>query len=146
MQPLEGAGIKSWNHTTANDVRATPIAANIETKAPNKSWTDGKAQLGIWTVALYKRICLLQEPGQGKLKIPAMPLLVAQGHDWHILFISQASSSDNHGTVIWQKMDIGSTRNCFDAYKLLAVLHLIADWACSTWQPWFRTLVAWMDQ
>ena len=43
LQPVGKAGIKSWNHTTNNDVRSTPIAINIETKAPNKSWTDGKA-------------------------------------------------------------------------------------------------------
>lgn len=147
LQPLKGAGIKSWNHTTTSDVRSTPIAANIETKAPNKSWTDGKAQLGIWTAALHKRLSVLKEPGGGKLHIPAMPLLVAQGHDWHLLIISQHShSSDKGGTVIWQKIDIGNTRNCFDAYKLIAVIHLVADWAHTTWRPWFTKLIEWMDR
>ncbi|KAL8721439.1 MAG: hypothetical protein Q9225_001884 [Loekoesia sp. 1 TL-2023] len=147
LQPLPNAGIKSWNHTTTSDLRSTPIAVNIETKAPNKSWTDGKAQLGIWTATLFKRLLMLQEPGREELEIPAMPLLVAQGHDWHLLIIKkQPSSSARRGTVIWQKIDIGSTRSCFDCYKLLAILHLVADWAYTIWRPWFCELIEWMDR
>ncbi|KAI4111317.1 MAG: hypothetical protein LQ345_006824, partial [Seirophora villosa] len=121
LRPLPGAGIKSWNHTTTNDLRSNPIASSIETKAPNKSWTDGKAQLAIWTAAFHKRLAMLQKPGQsqGHLRIPAMPLLIAQGHDWHLLIVSRQPLSDNEDcseTIIWQKIDIGSTRNCFDAY------------------------------
>ncbi|KAL8960883.1 MAG: hypothetical protein Q9193_002485 [Seirophora villosa] len=149
LRPLPGAGIKSWNHTTTNDLRSNPIASSIETKAPNKSWTDGKAQLAIWTAAFHKRLAMLQKPGQGQghLPIPAMPLLIAQGHDWHLLIVSRQRLPDNEDcseTIVWQKIDIGSTRNCFDAYKLLAVLHVVADWAYTVWRPWFRELIAWM--
>ncbi|KAL8753879.1 MAG: hypothetical protein Q9199_004730 [Rusavskia elegans] len=147
LRPLPGAGIKSWNHTTTNDLRSNPIASSIETKAPNKSWTDGKAQLAIWTAALHKRLSLLQNPGQGYLQIPAMPLLIAQGHDWHLLIVSRQPQSDDEAgseTIIWQKIDVGSTRNCFAAYKLLAVLHVVADWAYTIWRPWFRELIGWM--
>ncbi|KAI4232922.1 MAG: hypothetical protein L6R40_007244 [Gallowayella cf. fulva] len=79
LRPLQGAGIKSWNHTTTNNLRTTPIAASIETKAPNKSWTDGKAQLAIWTATHHKRLSMLRKPGRDHLQIPAMPLLIAQG-------------------------------------------------------------------
>lgn len=145
LQPIKKAGVKSWNHTTSSNVRSTPIAVNVETKAPNKSWTDGKAQLGIWTTALHKRLSTLQKPGQERLKIPAMPLLVAQGHDWHMLILSQQTRFSNQlTTVIWQKIDIGNTRNCFDAYKLISVLHLVMDWAHTVWRPWFLELIGWM--
>ncbi|KAL8937485.1 MAG: hypothetical protein Q9216_004394 [Gyalolechia sp. 2 TL-2023] len=112
LRPLQGAGIKSWNHTTTNDLRSTPIASNIETKAPNKSWTDGKAQLAIWTAALHKRLSMLQQPGHVPDRIPAMPLLIAQGHEWHLLIVScQPQASDDAAgseTIIWQKIDMGS--------------------------------------
>lgn len=147
LLPLPGAGIKSWNHTTTDDLRSSPITSSIETKAPNKSWTDGKAQIAIWTSALHRRLSMLQNPGQDHLKIPAMPLLIAQGHDWHLLIVSRRAHSDDEsgpGTIIWQKIDVGSTRNCFDAFKLLAVLHVIADWAFTVWRPWFRELIGWM--
>ncbi|KAL8724616.1 MAG: hypothetical protein Q9166_007848 [cf. Caloplaca sp. 2 TL-2023] len=143
LLPLGKASVKSWNHTTTNDLRTTPIAANTETKAPNKSWTDGIAQLGIWTTALFKRLSMLQEPGCEPLRIPAMPLLIAQGHDWHLLIISQ--QPDKGGTVIWQKIDVGNTRNLFDTYKLIAVIHLVMSWAYTTWRPWFHGLIQWMD-
>ncbi|KAI4175729.1 MAG: hypothetical protein LQ348_006105 [Seirophora lacunosa] len=149
LRPLPGAGIESWNHTTTNDLRSNPIASSIETKAPNKSWTDGKAQLALWTAAFHKRLAMLQKPsqGQGHLRIPAMPLLIAQGHDWHLLIVSRQPLADNEDcseTIIWQKIDIGSTRNCFDAYKLIAVLHVVVDWAYTVWRPWFHKLIAWM--
>lgn len=146
LQPVGNAGIKSWNHTTNNDIRSTPIASNIETKAPNKSWTDGKAQIAIWTSALFKRLALLQQPGQGRLEIPAMPLLIAQGHDWHFFVVSQQLDPvlKKRTTTIWQKIDIGNTRNCFDAYKLIAVLHLVMEWAFKVWRPWFHDLIGWM--
>lgn len=153
LRPIGTARIKSWNHTTSNNVRSTPIASNIETKAPNKSWTDGKAQLAIWTLALLKRLFMLQQPGKERPKVPAMPLLIVQGHDWHIFIVSQqhqtdeeSPSSKKYATVIWQKIDIGNTRNCFDAYKLISVLHLVMDWAETVWRPWFLALIRWMTE
>lgn len=146
LLPVGNAGLKSWNHTTSNSVRSTPIASSIETKAPGKSWTDGKAQIAIWTAALFNRLALLQQPGQDYLEIQAMPLIIAQGHDWHFFVISQQLDpvSEKRTTIIWQKIDIGNTRNCFDAYKLIAVLHLVMEWAYNTWRPWFYDLIAWM--
>ncbi|KAL8767279.1 MAG: hypothetical protein Q9209_006171 [Squamulea sp. 1 TL-2023] len=146
LQTVGNAGIKSWNHSTSNGVRSTPIASNIETKAPGKSWTDGKAQVAIWTAALFKRLALLKQPGQGRLDIPAMPLLISQGHDWHFFVVSQQSNpaSKKRTTTIWQKIDIGNTRNCFDAYKLIAVLHRVMEWAFKVWRPWFHDLIRWM--
>ncbi|KAL9016619.1 MAG: hypothetical protein Q9185_006031 [Variospora sp. 1 TL-2023] len=151
LQPIGTASIKSWNHTTSAEIRSTPITISIETKAPNKSWTDGKAQIAIWTAALHKRLSMLQQPGQGSLDIPAMPLLIVQGHDWYLFVVSQQQQPSvpekkkrKITTVIWQKIDIGNTRNCFDAYKLLSVLHLVMDWAYRVWRPWFLELVRWM--
>ena len=142
LQPLEPADAKSWNHTTATNVRRTPIAVNIETKAPDKSWTDGKPQLAIWTSAFFKRLQKLAgDEAAANLSIPAMPLVIAQGHDWHLLIASHQLSPRNGRTVIWQKIDIGNTRNCFDTYKTIAVLHLVMQWAETTWRPWFHSLL-----
>ncbi|KAL8993079.1 MAG: hypothetical protein Q9169_006614 [Polycauliona sp. 2 TL-2023] len=146
LQTVGSAGLKSWNHTTKNDVRSTPIASSIETKAPYKSWTDGKAQIAIWSAALFRRLALLQQPGQGPLEVPAMPLLIAQGHDWHFFIVSQQMDpvSKERATIIWQKIDIGGTRSCFDTYKLIAVLHWVMEWATKVWCPWFEKLIYWM--
>ena len=137
LQLLATATVKSWNHTTANHVRQTPIAVNIETKASDKSWTDGKPQLVNWTGAPFKPLQkLVGDEVAASLRITALPLMIAQGHDWHFLIISHQLSREEGMTVIWQKIDIGSTRNCFDSYKILAVLHLVM-----TWRPWFYSLL-----
>ena len=143
LQPLAPATTKSWNHTTSNNVRQTPIAVNIETKASNKSWTDGKPQLAIWTSALFKRLQKLvsDEAAAANLRIPAMPLVIVQGHDWHLLIISHQLSPEEGRTIIWQKIDIGNTRSCFDTFKIVAVLHLALQWAETTWRPWFCSLL-----
>lgn len=125
-----------------------PIAVNIETKSPNKSWTDGKPQLAIWLSSLITRLRKLQDfrspmPGLADIEVPAMPVIIAQGHDWHALIVSQVKDRETgvRKTLVWQKLDIGSTRTCFDTYKVLAVLHYLTNWAEKTWRPWFHTLI-----
>ncbi|KAL8908301.1 MAG: hypothetical protein Q9171_005509 [Xanthocarpia ochracea] len=76
LSPLPGAPIKSWNHTMR--ARHNPIAINIETKSPMKSWTDGKPQIAIWTDAWLKRLALIRGTTTSG-PWPALPLLIGQG-------------------------------------------------------------------
>lgn len=86
-------------------------------------WTDGKPQIAIWTEALLKRLALIS--GNASDTWPALPLLIAYGHDWHLLIVSKMDQKMN----IWEQIDIGGTRSCFDAMKVLAALHWLMDWA-----------------
>ncbi|CBY02345.1 predicted protein [Plenodomus lingam JN3] len=141
LEPLSLDGrktVKSWNHVTRADVlRTEPIAINIETKGPYKSWTDGKPQVAIWTDAWLNRLERLPRAQEKSEPWPAIPLLIAQGHDWHLLVLSR----DGEKTIIWDKIAVGSTRSCFDAMKLVAVLHWCMDWAETVWRPWFLSLI-----
>ncbi|KAF2727648.1 hypothetical protein EJ04DRAFT_450958, partial [Polyplosphaeria fusca] len=120
------------NHVTRNrNLRTDSIAISIETKSPYKSWTDGKPQIAIWTDAWLNRLSLLPRAKEKDDPWPAIPLLIAQGHDWHMLIISR----DGDKTVIRDKIDIGSTRSCFDAMKVVTVLHWCMDWAETVWRP-----------
>ena len=143
LKPVSPAVTKTWNHTL--HVRKEPIVINIETKAPHKSWTDGKAQIAIWVDAWFQRLRLLQGCAQADLQFPthplrppALPLLIAQGHDWHLLIVKLQDEK----MVIRDQVAIGSTRNTFDAMKTLAALHWVIDWAQSVWRPWF---VSWIS-
>lgn len=138
LQPLPGEHIKAWNHATRT-LRENPIAFNVETKGPNKSWTDGKSQIAIWTDAWLHRVSLLPQAGHviGDGAWPAIPLLIAQGHDWHLLIISK----DGEKTVVWDQIAVGSSRNCFEAMKTVAALHWCMDWAETVYRPWFRSLI-----
>ncbi|KAL9078306.1 MAG: hypothetical protein Q9157_002769 [Trypethelium eluteriae] len=133
LRLLPCASIKSWNHTTR--ARHNPIAINIETKGPMKSWTDGKPQIAIWTDAWLKRLALIRGNTGGQW--PALPLLIAQGHDWHFLIVSK----NDYKLTIWEQIDIGNTRSCFDAMKVVTVLHWLMDWAERVWRPWLLGLL-----
>lgn len=135
LKPLPGAHVKSWNNNTMRTSRDKPIAISIETKAPSKSWSNGIPQLAIWNASLYKRLRMIKHR-----RIPATPLLIAQGHDWFCLIFAEQTENDR-GHVLWHKMDIGSTRNCFDLCKLVSILHWLADWAQMVWRPHFHTLI-----
>ena len=102
-----------------------------------KSWTDGKPQIAIWTDAWLKRLALIRGTTTSR-PWPALPLLIAQGHDWHLLVVSE----DDRKMTIWEKIDIGSTRSCFDAMKVVAVLHWLMDWAETVWRPWLLSLAS----
>jgi hypothetical protein len=143
LPPLSVNTVKSWNHITKN-VRDEPIAINIETKAPMKSWTDGKPQIGIWIAAWFRRCELLWEtchPGRSagkQLVWPSVPILIAQGHDWHLLIATKEGTR----LIFREKISAGSTRNVFDALKIVAVLHWLMNWAETVWRPWFMRLIA----
>lgn len=79
--------------------------------------SDGKPQIAIWTNAWMKRLVLIRE--NSNVQWPALPLLIAQGHDWHLLIVSKTDQR----MTIWEQVDIGSTRLCFDAMKVVTVLH-----------------------
>jgi hypothetical protein len=105
-------------------------------------------QIAIWTRAWFRRLQYFWEDNprlqldiegrSGGMRPPAVPLLIVQGHDWHALVVVKLPD----GTMqIWEKISIGSTRNIFDAYKALAALHWLMQWANDVWKPWFLDLV-----
>ncbi|KXL42052.1 hypothetical protein M433DRAFT_66560 [Acidomyces richmondensis BFW] len=130
---------KSWNHICK--VRREAIALNIETKAPTKSWTDGRPQIAIWVWALIERLRLLGSPtkidGGVVFDPPPMPVLIAQGHEWNVLIIERRATE----TLVWQQIPIGSTRNVYDVCRALSAIHWLIDWAERDWRDWLTEWV-----
>jgi hypothetical protein len=138
LRPLVGTLVKSWNHTTLSHVREMPIAINIETKAPSKSWTEAKPQLAIWMNAWLRRLELLQNASSHLLaENLAISLLIVQGHDWYALTMER----DGRTIIFREKIEVGNTRSIFGAYKTLAALQYLANWAETVWRPCFTKLV-----
>ena len=109
-----------------------------------KSWTDGKPQIAIWTDAWVDRLRMLWQdtwrgtPGERlPLQVPALPVLIVQGHDWHLLIVIK----DREKMTVREQIDFGNTRSCFDAMRVVAVLHWLMDWAERVWRPWFVSLI-----
>lgn len=63
---------------------------------------------------------------------------ISQGHDWHLLIVTKTSER----LVVREQVMIGSTQNCFDALKVVAVLHWLMDWAERVWRPLVLSLIA----
>lgn len=142
LRPLAANTLKSWNHITST-AQDLPFAIHIETKSPMKSWTDGKPQIGIWIDAWLRRCELLWRDGQSPGAVmtkpwPAIPVLISQGHEWHLLLVTKTSE----GVIVREQITIGNTRNVCDALKVIAVLHWLLDWAETVWRPWFLQLIA----
>ncbi|KAI1556944.1 hypothetical protein PtrEW7m1_012205, partial [Pyrenophora tritici-repentis] len=53
-----------------------------------------------------------------------------------------ASYFNKEGLTFREMIMIGSTRNCFDTLKVVAVLQWLMDWAETVWRPWFLSLIA----
>jgi hypothetical protein len=69
---------------------------------------------------------------------PAISVLVAQGHGWHMLVVTKSSGR----LAIREQIMIGSTQNCFDRSKVLPVLPWVMEWAETVWRLWFLSLIA----
>jgi hypothetical protein len=69
---------------------------------------------------------------------PAIPVLISQGHEWHLLVMTKSSER----VIVREQISIGSTRNVYDALKVIAMLHWLLDWAETVWRPWFLELIA----
>ena len=69
---------------------------------------------------------------------PAIPVLIRQGQEWHLLIVTKTTER----MVIREQIAIGSTRNVYDVLKVVAVLHWLLNWAETIWRPWFLKLIA----
>jgi hypothetical protein len=49
-------------------------------------------------------------------------------------------SKNDQNMTIREQIAFGSTRSCFDALKVVAVLHWLFEWAETVWRPWLLSL------
>lgn len=100
LRPLPSAAIKCRDNVTRNVVGSLPIfAINLETNAERT--LDG------WETHRQTARPNIKE-------IPAMPLLITQGHNWHPFLVSQTADSVMCKTIIRQNIDVGNMRTAFD--------------------------------
>jgi hypothetical protein len=86
----------SWNHTCYPPLQKRPLAISIETKLTGRDWDSAKIQMSIWVTAqLNKLEQLVGQDGGGLPKLPFLPLIVIQGHEWYFL----AATRDQRETV-----------------------------------------------
>lgn len=116
----------------------SPAAIHIETKRIGVK-SDGKIQLGVWVSALHKRFYTLFGDD---IKIPSIPLLIAEGPTWTLLLACQTEKGrPGKAITILGPMDIGNTKKVDSCYRLLAILRALVHWADTDFRKWIEEQV-----
>ncbi|KAM0418933.1 hypothetical protein ACHAPT_012091 [Fusarium lateritium] len=78
---------RTINHTEYQPLRFRPIAISIETKTPDGSSQEARAQLSVWTTAYVARLReLAGTSAAGGLDL-TLPILTVRGGQWELSFI-----------------------------------------------------------
>ncbi|KAF4545904.1 uncharacterized protein LTHEOB_4556 [Lasiodiplodia theobromae] len=131
------------NHTAQEHIRYKPIAIGIETKrfCQEKLKSDqdkikADEQLLVWVSGHFTRLRQLLSTKQSQ-EIPALPLLLVQGHDWKLYMAKVGENPLERKLDLFQEMTIGSTASIVGIYTLITALRRLAEWAEKNYGPWF---------
>jgi hypothetical protein len=148
---LRREGNGSMNSTGAEHVRFAPIVVSFETKRAVVDEDEGCVQLGVWIVAHFARLRQLvrnrnvgDAGREGQVRLPALPLVMCQGHDWKMM-VAEAVVDPNAGTgaddfrvVILRDLRLGSTDTVLGIYQLVEAVRRLARWVDEEYRPWLE--------
>ncbi|KAI1347327.1 hypothetical protein F5Y01DRAFT_318872 [Xylaria sp. FL0043] len=123
-----------FNQSHYGPLTAMPSGVFVETKAEDRKTDEAKTQLGMWLASWYGRIaqfpCLSDE--EDALPSPVIPVLIIEKEVWNLWFaFDTASQYEVYGPI-----KIGSTDELDGAYRVLAVLRIIAQWMATDFLDW----------
>lgn len=129
---------KTFNNSTYPPLAASPTGVFVETKAESTRYDEGNAQLGLWLASWLSRITAYPSGSGGhQKKLPFVPLLLVVGKNWELFF-----GFDNEDNIeVLGPLQIGGTGTMVDAYRLLAVLRLLADWVAGGFRDWVEDVI-----
>ena len=118
----------SFNQSSYSPLCHMPSGMFIETKVNTQKSTEAKAQLGMWLASWYGRVS--EFPGASVL--PVLPILLVEAGSWELHFAFDAGSHYD----VCGRVSIGSTESLDEAYRLLAVLRILAKWMETDFLMW----------
>ncbi|KAI0965885.1 hypothetical protein F4678DRAFT_476297 [Xylaria arbuscula] len=111
----------SFNQSSYSPLCHMPSGIFIETK------------LGMWLASWYGRVSEFPNlTGHDKLLPPILPILLIEAGSWELYFAFDAGSHYD----VCGRVSIGSTGSLDDAYRLLAVLRILAKWMETDFLTW----------
>ncbi|KAI1111267.1 hypothetical protein F5Y14DRAFT_464692 [Nemania sp. NC0429] len=132
----------SFNQSSYPPLRTMPSGIFIQTKVNLKKSLEAQAELGVWLASWYGRVSEFpnvrdhdggNDDDDGHvLPPPVLPILLVQDEHWKLYFAFNAGS--HYGVCGGVK--IGSTDTLDDAYRLLAVLRVLAKWMETDFRAW----------
>ncbi|KAF2135320.1 uncharacterized protein K452DRAFT_303628 [Aplosporella prunicola CBS 121167] len=141
MRALAAGNIDfSINQTLYTPFKRAPVAISLETKVTGEKWRPAELQVGIWVAAQFKRLQELLEAGEkdgdAVEPLPALPLLVIQGRNWHFL-MAERRRGQGEQTTIWGPIQFGDSCSKLGVYQIIATLQYLGKWATTEYREWF---------
>lgn len=132
-QRLRSGNRKSINQTNYQPLRFRPIAISIETKTPDGSSQEAKAQLSVWTTAYIRRLRELAGTSETASGLGiTLPILIVRGSQWELFFIVDGKDCIDILTL----PAISDMRSILDCYKVVALIRCLASWSATTFRTW----------
>ncbi|KAI0478309.1 hypothetical protein F4859DRAFT_479332 [Xylaria cf. heliscus] len=123
----------SFNQSSYAPLRSMPSGIFIETKINSQKSSEATAQLGIWLASWHNRVSKFPRSDKHKgLPSPVLPVLKVDSSSWRLGF---AFDMDSHYEVCGG-INIGSTDDLDDAYRLLSVLRVLTNWMATDFYDW----------
>ncbi|KAK4906634.1 hypothetical protein LTR49_024247 [Elasticomyces elasticus] len=136
--PWEANHGHDFNHTLYGPIANRPIAISMETKREGEGQATGRAQLEIWVAAHFNR---LQEMAcEEAEELPFLPLLLAQGPVWSLLFAHRQREGQTWVTIIYEKITLGDVTTPSGVFRVISSLLLLMHWAQTRFRPWFERI------
>ncbi|KAI0407392.1 hypothetical protein F4802DRAFT_553545 [Xylaria palmicola] len=139
---------RTFNQSTYSPLCLCPTGVFVETKVELKKHPEGQVQLGIWLASWFLRIELFPPtplpPGQqqGQQRVGArpsvLPVLIVVADSWELWFASQGEADFE----VSGPLDIGSTKNMEECYRLLAALRALVSWVALDFREWVEGIVS----
>ncbi|KAJ8132200.1 hypothetical protein O1611_g1427 [Lasiodiplodia mahajangana] len=128
---------ESFSQTPYKPLVEMPSGIFIETKiAGGQKSDEAQTQLGVWLASWYGRVskfpCVPAQTNNTILAAPVLPILIIEGGYWYLYFAFDRGSMYE----VCGRVSIGSTNELSDAYRLLAVLRILAHWMATEFTTW----------
>ncbi|RWA11746.1 hypothetical protein EKO27_g3364 [Xylaria grammica] len=130
---LGGLAYPSFNQSSYAPLCDMPSGIFIKTEINSQNTSEAIAQLGIWLSSWYSRVSEFPRSDESKRPaLPVLPILQATSVSWYLWFAFDMGSYYE----ICGHISIPSTGELINAYRLLGVLHILANWMATDFYEW----------
>ncbi|KAI1125267.1 hypothetical protein F5Y10DRAFT_284426 [Nemania abortiva] len=130
---LNALAYPSFNQSSYSPLRYMPSGVFIETEINSQKSSGALAQLSVWLSSWYSRVSEFPCSNESERHAsPVLPIIEVASSTWQLRF---AFETDSHYEVCGP-INIASTDNLNDAYRLLGVLRILANWMATDFYDW----------
>ncbi|KAI0423972.1 hypothetical protein F5Y09DRAFT_325686 [Xylaria sp. FL1042] len=130
---LDALAYPSFNQSSYAPLCDMPSGIFIETKINSQKSSEAIAQLGVWLSSWYSRVSEFPCSDEStRPASPVLPIIQVASASWDLWF---AFDMDSYYEICGP-INIASTNELIDAYRLLGVLRILANWMATDFYDW----------